>query len=403
MSRSPVLRATLAILASLLLLPLSFPPPTNAQRRKPAPRQGRGAAGARPSSAIDREAAEINQRYWERFFVKCGDSYYGEREFGLFNQFKGVTFGISPAGLTGLDKENGYEWRGEGLFKYSRKRAYAPISREWADWERGGVITTIVMHKKRGRWQIAHRPFEEYIRLRTCEELSQFGVAASPPAAVAPADGGGGRITGTVSLVGVPPEPMPLSMSADQVCANANPDATSEEVVVTEGKLANVVVYVTGNSLKRNTFKPPPWPVEIELRQCRILPRVVGVQIGQTLRLLNSDQTAHATSTLSFSNPKLSLYMARGGDPIERRFERPELFIMIKDVLHPWERSFVGVFWHPFFSVSDKAGSYGITGLPPGEYTVVAWHEKYPGQQVKVSIGANDTKEINFTFTAEEQ
>ncbi len=58
-------------------------------------------------------------------------------------------------------------------------------------------------------------------------------------------------------------------------------------------------------------------------------------------------------------------------------FTAPEVMVRFKCDVHPWMASWVGVVAHPFFAVSDNAGKFDIKGLPPGTYTLEAWHEKY--------------------------
>lgn len=126
-----------------------------------------------PTSPIDKEAAEMNQKYWEEHFVKCGDSYYGEASWGALIQHRGVTFQVKPSQLTDLDKENGYEWIGTGVMKASSTRE-REVRREWTDW----VITELLltrMKKKKGKWEIFHDSVEVSTNIPryTCEELSK--------------------------------------------------------------------------------------------------------------------------------------------------------------------------------------------------------------------------------------
>jgi hypothetical protein len=60
--------------------------------------------------------------------------------------------------------------------------------------------------------------------------------------------------------------------------------------------------------------------------------------------------------------------------------------------------AWVGVLNHPFHAVSGQDGTFGIQNLPPGTYTIEAWHEKLGTQTQMVTVGPKETKELSFTF-----
>ena len=215
------------------------------------------------------------------------------------------------------------------------------------------------------------------------------------------ATGDEANLVGTISFAGVPPKPKQIDVSPDPVCEIVNPEAPTEDVVVTDGKLANVVVYArSGDSLSTYSFEGPSTEVILEHKGCQYVPRVLGMLPQQTLKILNSDPTTHNTHPTPKNNREWNQSQPPGAEPIEQRFPLPELFIPIWDNQHPWQKAYVGVFSHPFFSVSVTDGSYKITGLPPGQYTIVAWHEKYGEQTVDVSIGRKEQRTLDFTFKA---
>lgn len=212
------------------------------------------------------------------------------------------------------------------------------------------------------------------------------------------------NLLGTINFAGVPPKPRQIDMSADPMCEAANPEALTEDVVVTDGKIANVVVYArSGDSLNTFLFAIPYTEVTLEHKRCQYTPRVLGMLPQQTLKILNSDTTTHNTHPTPKNNREWNQSQPPGAMPIEQRFATPELFIPIRDNQHPWEKAYVGVFSHPFFSVSATDGTYKITGLPPGQYTIVAWHEKYGEQTVEESFGSREQKTLDFTFKAANQ
>jgi carboxypeptidase family protein len=207
-------------------------------------------------------------------------------------------------------------------------------------------------------------------------------------------------LVGTISFIGSPPEPVRIDMSADPICYKVNPHPTTEWVIVANQKLANVVIYVRGEPLNLYSFDAPSPDVTLEHKGCRYVPHVLGMQTQQTLRIVNSDPTTHNTHPTPKNNREWNQSQPPGAVAIEQRFESPELFIPVKDNQHPWEKAYVGVFSHPFFSVSSEDGSYKISGLPPGQYTIVAWHEKFGEQTVDVSLTGNERRNLDFAFKA---
>jgi len=207
-------------------------------------------------------------------------------------------------------------------------------------------------------------------------------------------------LVGVIFFAGMPPERRRLDMSADPVCETVNPEAATEDVVVTDGKLANVFVYArTGNTLDTFQFEVTTAKVNLEHKGCQVVPHVLGIQTRQILSIVNSDPTTHNTHATSKNNPEWNQSQPPDVPAVEKRFIRPEQFIPIKDNQHPWEKAYIGVFRHPFFAVSSVDGAYKIAGLPPGQYTIVAWHEKYGEQVFDVTVGSKERKTLDFTFT----
>src|SRR5258705_2382285 len=215
------------------------------------------------------------------------------------------------------------------------------------------------------------------------------------------ATGDEANLVGTISFAGVPPEPRRFDISADPICENVNPESATEDVIVTDGKLANVFVYApAGDALDAYVFDIPSAEVTLEHKGCHYVPHILGMQTQQILKLLNSDPTTHNTHATPKNNNEWSQTQPPGVPAIEKHFALPELLIPIKDDQHPWEKAYVGVLSHPFYTVSSKDGSYKISGLPPGQYTIVAWHEKYGEQTADVSIARREQKTLDLTFNA---
>jgi hypothetical protein len=229
---------------------------------------------------------------------------------------------------------------------------------------------------------------------------ASLGIATSQQKPIYKASGNEATIVGTISFPGIAPEPYRIDTSADPVCTKVSPTLLTDWVVVTNHKLANVVVYLRGESLNLYSFDASSSDVRLEHRGCRYIPHVFGMQAQQTLKVVNRDPTTHNTHVWAKNNREWNQSQPPGAADLEERFASPEVFFLFKDNQHPWEKAYVGVFSHPFFSVSATNGAYRISGVPPGKYTVVAWHERLGEQTTNVLLTGGEQKTLDFTFKA---
>jgi hypothetical protein len=212
------------------------------------------------------------------------------------------------------------------------------------------------------------------------------------------ANGNEGAITGTVSFKGTKPKRKHIDMSQDNSCHSINPEATVQNVMLSKGQLANVIVYIkSGGELEKYYFEYPSSSVTIDRQFCQFVPRIVAIQSGQMLKILNNDVTSHNFHPVPAKNVEWNRSQSMGAEPLEQSFKYPEI-IPIKCNRHPWMQAFVGVFHHPFFFVTGKDGSFKIDGVPPGRYTIAVWHEVFGEQTIEVTINPQETKNLPFTF-----
>ena len=209
-------------------------------------------------------------------------------------------------------------------------------------------------------------------------------------------------ISGSVSFTGDPPMAKTIDTSSDPVCQEANPKMQTEDILEVGGSLMNVVVFVVNPRLDDYAFEHPSSPATLEHNGCRYLPRVMAIRVGQTLRILNSDQTSHNTHPSPTINRQWNQSQGPGSPAIERAFDRPETAIKFRDNMHPWERAYVSVFSHPFYAITDASGNYKIEGLPPGTYFVVAWHESLGEKSVEVTVNAGASQSVDFVYSMPE-
>ncbi len=218
--------------------------------------------------------------------------------------------------------------------------------------------------------------------------------AAAAPAAVANA----ATITGIVKLAGAAPNEPAIPMGADPYCQSqhANAPAKDEEVVVdANGDLANVIVFV-----KNAPAGPAPTtPAVLDQKGCQYHPHVQVVQVGQPLQIKNDDATLHNVHAMPNVNSQFNEGQPVQGMVSTHTFDKAEIVpFRIKCDVHGWMKSFMAVLPHPYHDVSQMNGTFSIKNLPPGTYTLEAWHEKYGTQEQQVTVGPNESKQITFTF-----
>jgi plastocyanin len=225
------------------------------------------------------------------------------------------------------------------------------------------------------------------------------GSASDAPASSGPkytSTGKEGTLTGVVKFEGAPPAPSKIQMEGDDFCAKANPNATSETVVINGDKLQNVIVYVKEGPVTKFSFDPSTNPTVLDQKNCQYTPHVVSLQARQQLKITTSDDTTHNVHPTPKNNKEWNKSQPPKGEPIVETFARSEV-IPVKCNQHPWMKAFIGVFNHPFHAVTDKDGKYEIKGLPAGEYTIEFWHEKLGSATEKVTVSENGTQTLDFS------
>lgn len=211
---------------------------------------------------------------------------------------------------------------------------------------------------------------------------------------------GGASVVGKVKFTGQIPQPAHVSMNADPSCAKAHqgPAVSQDFMTGSDNSLGNVVVFIS-DGLGNRSFDVPTEEVTFEQKGCEYMPHVVAVRANQKLKMVNSDNTTHNIHPLPANNREWNK-AEPAGSTMEESFPREEIAIPVKCNVHPWMKSYVAVFKHPYFAVTGKDGSFQLPNLPPGDYTVEAWHEKLGTMTQKITVTAGQTKSVDFTFKA---
>lgn len=207
-----------------------------------------------------------------------------------------------------------------------------------------------------------------------------------------------GKITGRVLFKGVAPEPMKIRMAADPRCQQANPNgAERRQIDGKNGGLANVIVSI--KTKVKGTFPPLTTPVVLDQSGCMYTPLVIGLMVGQPLKMRNSDETLHNIHPRPVVNEGFNVGQPRKGMETEKKFDKPETFFPVSCDVHPWMRAYIAVFDHPFFTTTKEDGSFEIGNVPPGEYEIEAQHPTLKLMTGKVVVKAGGAGSVDITYT----
>jgi hypothetical protein len=221
----------------------------------------------------------------------------------------------------------------------------------------------------------------------------------------APAAGGktvdaatAGTVKGTIKLDGAAPRMRPINMAAEPTCARQHTTPVTTQNVVTgaTGELQNVVVYLQGD-FAGYSFDAPA-AASLDQHGCLYTPHVLALRAGQQLNILNSDMTTHNIHPVPKDNREWNESQPPGAGALMQSFARPEIGIPVKCNVHPWMQAYISVFNHPYFQVTGADGTFELKNIPPGTYTLTAWHETFGAMDQMVTVAASEQKTVDVAF-----
>ncbi len=201
---------------------------------------------------------------------------------------------------------------------------------------------------------------------------------------VAAAQGSSGRVSGHVRLTTAGRVPSGASVYSRRA---VGPRAKAQPEVV------NVVVF----------FADVPAPSDVKATRAAIgqkdeqfVPHLVAVTTGSTVDFPNRDPFFHNVFSLSRpANFDLGRYPS--GATRGQQFRKPGI-VKVYCHFHSHMSAVVRIFDHAWFTLPDNGGLFSIDGVPPGEHTLVAWHERIGERRDRVTIRAGATTNVSFTL-----
>jgi plastocyanin len=209
--------------------------------------------------------------------------------------------------------------------------------------------------------------------------------AAEPvsPKAQQPATGTG-RVSGTVTLtMAASGKSTARAYDSRSVSPRAKPLPESR----------NVIIFFDGVPAAGDLAA---MKATIAQKDEQFVPHVVAITRGSSVSFPNDDPFFHNVFSLSRgANFNLGRYPS--GTTRSRVFTRPGL-VKVFCELHSHMSAVIRVFDHPWFTIPDDQGRFSIDGIPAGEHTLVAWHERIGERRDRVTIHPGQTTGISFTL-----
>ncbi len=208
----------------------------------------------------------------------------------------------------------------------------------------------------------------------------------------------GGSIEGVIEYVGatIPEDPV-LTVSSDtQYCGTSVP---AQKYLIRRGKVQNVIVYLKDIRVGKAV---PGGPVTVESRNCRFEPHVAVGFKGKTIVMKTDDPVFHTFDVHASLTGKEIFHVAlhQRGSSVTKTLSSAGL-LELRCYVHPWQHSYVYVFDHPYAAVSDEMGKFSIGDIPPGTYTVEAWHEALGYRELaNVKVESGKTSNIKLEYAA---
>lgn len=201
-----------------------------------------------------------------------------------------------------------------------------------------------------------------------------------------------GSVHGTIKASSPPPAD---SAAGPKLCGGKPLAASSPQKNV-----APAIVWIADIATGK------PFPIEkrrdLAIDDCVLDPIVQAAVVGTTFNVYNDDKEVHRLVFTRAGTPDTLTVMPffnSGQVVASERLAKAPGVVDVQCVRHPWMHGYIAVFNHPYFAVTDEKGGFTIDSLPPGNYTLLAWHKGMtkPSSQ-PVQIAANGKATLDVTL-----
>lgn len=251
------------------------------------------------------------------------------------------------------------------------------------------LISAVIVFSQERQVAVADTPHVDTVPLK-----QEVKPKDSTPAKV-PVSGKTFEVKGVVNFEGTVPQGKKLNLPSG---CNQEGEVYSNEVIVNNGKLQNVLVRVIRGHEGHSYPPVPQEEVLLDQKGCLYIPRVAAARVGQKVTFINSDPIFHNVRSVTKVNEKFNVAMPKKDQRETRVFTAPELFLQAKCSVHPWMGAFVAIMDHPYFNVTNERGEFTLPSLPEGQYTIEAWHEVFGTLTQELTVTSKGVDPVSFNF-----
>jgi plastocyanin len=204
----------------------------------------------------------------------------------------------------------------------------------------------------------------------------------------------GGTIVGEVTYAGDPPAPEKIDVTKDANICGADPKVSPALVVGANKGIKDVVASLPSIQKGKALGKPEKPPV-LDQKSCEYHPYAQIIPVNTTLEITNSDDVLHNIKTSGGSKTSFNIAQPKFKRKLTYDFKNPEI-VQVECNVHGWMHAIIVVEDNPYDALTDANGSFKITDVPPGKYTVKVWHSKLGEQTKEVTVGPKEEVKVAF-------
>jgi plastocyanin len=204
----------------------------------------------------------------------------------------------------------------------------------------------------------------------------------------------GGTIVGEVKYAGAPPPPEKVEVTKDANVCGSEAKVSPALVVGPDKGIKDVVAFLPEIQKGKALGKLDKPPV-LDQKNCEYHPYAQIFPVNTTLEITNSDDVLHNIKTKGGGKTSFNMAQPKFKRKLTYDFKNPEI-VQIECNVHGWMNAILVVEDNPYYALTDANGSFKITDVPPGKYTIKVWHAKLGEQTKEVTVAAKQEADVTF-------